>query len=502
MAAVWRAHDEVLARTVAIKILHEDLSRDPSTRERFRQEAVAAAKLVHPGIVSLFDTGVDRERVYLVIEYIEGQTLAELLQTEVMEPGEVARIGARVAAAIGHAHDRGIIHRDIKPANILLGEDGSVKVTDFGIPKAVRDSNHSGTRRVRGTAAYLAPEQLRDEDVDQRTDLYALGLVLYQSVTGQQAFAGGEFAGGPSARLSDGHLSDGHLSEWRLKTGPLHPRQLRADVPRGLDHVIASLTAPDPDDRPATATDVVEMLRPLQSGMVIPAALGTREPTEVDDGSIRSELRWLLPVGGLLVLAAALVGVGIAGGVINDDQMTSVLAELVAPATPVVAGNGDAAEQAEEQLTQFIPLTEIASFDPPPGDRSERDFYLRNAIDGAPATAWATERYNTPAFGGLKDGVGFTVALGGSRTLTQVVLDVPTGGFNVEIRVAGRADPDPAAWVTAAAIPNIRTGQTAYPLADNPQARFVLVWITGDLQPFESGFRAEIGELRVEALAS
>ncbi|MGI9018744.1 MAG: protein kinase domain-containing protein [Euzebya sp.] len=486
MAAVWRAHDEVLARTVAIKILHDDLSRQDTIRERFRREAVAAAKLVHPGIVSLFDTGVDSDRVYLVIEYIEGQTLAQILQSEVLEPGEVARIASRAAAGLAHAHGRGIIHRDIKPANVLISADGQVKVTDFGIAKAARDSTLTDTDRVMGTAAYVAPEQLQGQPIDARTDLYALGLVMYEAMTGQRAFPGTDPVTVAQARLS---------------TGPLHPRQQRADIPRGLDELVAALTAPAPEDRPASAAQVVELLRPYQSGPSLPPPLDPVE-LDTDDGSIRAELKWLAPVGALLLLASALVGVGILGGVIDDGQISSVIAQVVEPAPVAPAPGRNQQSTTDDQVaTESVPLTTVAAFDPQ-GDIDERNAFLGNLIDGAPATIWATERYNTAAFGGLKDGVGFQLDLGGPRILTEVILDVPRGGFDVEIRVAGRADPDPAAWVTAVAINDIGRGRTAYPLSENPQARYVLIWITGDLQPFETGFRAEIGEIRVQALAS
>ncbi|CAN5302784.1 hypothetical protein BH23ACT9_BH23ACT9_25150 [soil metagenome] len=486
MAAVWRAHDEVLARTVAVKILHDDLSRQDTIRERFRREAVAAAKLVHPGIVSLFDTGVDGDRVYLVIEYVGGQTLADLLAEEVLEPGEAARIAARMASALAHAHDRGIIHRDIKPANVLISDDGGVKVTDFGIAKAAMDASLTVSGRVMGTAAYVAPEQLRGRPIDARADLYSMGLVLYEAVTGQRAFEGEDPI---------------RVAEARLLAGPLRARDRRADVPRGLDEVIGRLTAPDPDDRPESAVEVIELLRPYETAPPIPPIAGPDE--DAADGSIRNELRWLIPVCALLILAAALVGVGIFGGVIENGPIASLFAEEVTPTPQVVAADAQSDSTADDdaEATAAVPLIEVTAFDPQ-GDLVENDSRLPNLVDGAPSTTWATERYNTSQFGNLKDGVGFHVDLGGPRRLTSVTLVVPRGGFDVELRVAGRVDPDPDAWVTVAAIAGIEDGSSTYELAQQPQAQYLLVWITGNLHPFESGFAAEIGEIRVEALAS
>lgn len=491
MAAVWRAHDEVLARTVAIKILHQDLSQHQTIRERFRREAIAAAKLVHPGIVSLFDTGIDDGRVYLVIEYIQGQTLAAVMESEVLDPGEVARLGGRIAAALAHAHSRGIIHRDIKPANVLLADDGAVKVTDFGIAKAAHDATLNATGRVMPTASYVAPEQLQGHLVDARADLYSLGLVLYEAVTGSRAFDDDDPVSAAQARLG---------------AGALHPRRLRADVPRGLDDVIAGLTAPEPNDRPRSAAATVELLRPWSTGPAAPPAVDLTEPPGDDDGSIRSELRWLAPVATLLVLAAALVGVGILGGVIEDDRMTSVTAEAITPTPqpqPVAAADDDDdVEAPPPPAIESVLLTNISAFDPQGDSPQERDRLLVNLTDGAPQTAWATERYNTAAFGNLKSGVGFYVDLGAPRVLTEVILDVPRGGFDVEILVADRVDPDPAAWQPPTAIPTIPAGQTSHTWTENPQARYLLVWITGNLQPFETGYRAEIGEIQVKALAS
>ncbi|HUG84823.1 MAG TPA: serine/threonine-protein kinase [Euzebya sp.] len=485
MAAVWRAHDEVLARTVAVKILHADLSRQEAIRERFRREAVAAAKLVHPGIVSLFDTGVDGSRVYLVIEYIEGQSLADVLDAEqALDPGEAARIGARVASALAHAHDRGIVHRDIKPANILLGPEGGVKVTDFGIAKAALDTTLTATGRVMGTAAYVAPEQLRGHAVDGRADLYSLGLVLFEALTGRRAFAGAD----PVA-----------VAEARLHAGPLRARSLRADVPRGLDDVISALTAPDPADRPRSATDVIELLRPFETPTAVPPLTPQEEE---DDGTVRSELRWLLPVGGLLLLAAALVAVGVLGGVIEDGQITSLQAQTVAPTPEPVPVDAPERPDDPTPATVSLPLVEITAFDPQGDDGVENDARLPNLVDGAPSTTWATTRYNTPDFGNLKEGVGFHVDLGGRRTLASVSLDVPQGGFDLELRVAARVDDDPAAWVTVAAVEEVASGSSTIELSGQPPAQYLLVWITGDLQPFETGFNAEIGEIRVEALAS
>src|SRR4051794_13514756 len=185
MAEVWEAHDEVLARAVAIKLLHAHLADDRGFLERFRREAIAAARLAHPGGAATFDATTEGDEAYIVMELIRGRTLRQMMSEE--GPLPVARavsIAMQVADAIGHAHAHGIVHRDVKPGNILLFEDPDdgiqAKVVDFGIAKAAAEWGHDLTKTgaVLGTAKYLAPEQVEGGEPDARSDVYALGVVL------------------------------------------------------------------------------------------------------------------------------------------------------------------------------------------------------------------------------------------------------------------------------------------------------------------------------------
>jgi eukaryotic-like serine/threonine-protein kinase len=200
---VWRAHDQLLERTVAVKLLHRDLADDPGTTERFRAEAAAAAKLTHPHAVIVYDIGETDEGDYLVMELVEGATLGHLLDEGPLLPGVVASLGNQVGRALGAAHARGLVHRDVKPANILITTEGGAKVADFGIARALGDatSRLTVTGHVMGTARYLAPEQLRDEGIDARADVYALGLVLHQCLTGRLPFGEGTAVEMASRRL-------------------------------------------------------------------------------------------------------------------------------------------------------------------------------------------------------------------------------------------------------------------------------------------------------------
>jgi eukaryotic-like serine/threonine-protein kinase len=236
VAIVWRAHDVNLDRSVAVKLLHPHLAGDPRVVERFRREAQAAAQLAHPNAVEIYDTGQEEDLVYLVMEYIDGPSLRDIVRDAgPLDPQVVAALGEQVAAALGRAHEAGIVHRDVKPANILVTSEGITKVTDFGIAKAVgSDDTLTSPGTVIGTAAYLAPEQLEGHDVDGRADVYALGVVLYECLTGEAAFQGDTPTATAAARLA-------------RELPP--PRAVRADVPRNLDGIIVTSTRRDVDER-------------------------------------------------------------------------------------------------------------------------------------------------------------------------------------------------------------------------------------------------------------
>jgi len=245
MATVWVGQDTLLDRRVAVKTLHPELSGDAGLRSRFRHEAVAAARLSDPGIVTTYDTGDDDGVGYIVMEFVDGPNLRRVLDDRGPLPiGETARVGREVATALDHAHRQGVIHRDVKPANVLVPPGGRVKVTDFGIAKA-GGSELTRTGTVVGTARYLAPEQLRGEPVDARTDIYALGLVLYEMLTGALPFHG------------DTEMA---ISLARLSVSPAPVALGRPDTPPGLARLVMACLALEPADRPPTAQAVADAL--------------------------------------------------------------------------------------------------------------------------------------------------------------------------------------------------------------------------------------------------
>ena len=249
MAEVYRAHDRLLDRPVALKVLFPELSVDRSFVERFRREAQAAANLSHPNIVPVFDWGEDTGTYFIVMEFIDGRPLSAILKTSgPLTADRTADIGAHVAAALGYAHKHGVIHRDVKPGNVLITDEGQVKVTDFGIARAINtEESLTQTGAVMGTATYFSPEQAEGMGVDARSDIYSLGVVLFEMVTGRPPFLGDT----PVAVASK-HVRD----------HPPAPRELNPAIPPTFEAIILKAMAKNPEHRYATAEDLrADLLR-------------------------------------------------------------------------------------------------------------------------------------------------------------------------------------------------------------------------------------------------
>jgi beta-lactam-binding protein with PASTA domain/predicted Ser/Thr protein kinase len=271
MAEVYRARDVRLERDVAIKVLRSDLARDPSFQSRFRREAQAAAALTHPMIVSVYDTGADEKQSpplpYIVMEYVDGRTLRDVLHLDGrLTQNRALEIMIDVAAALDYSHRAGIVHRDIKPGNVMITRDGSVKVMDFGIARAIAQSTATVTQTaaVMGTAQYLSPEQARGEKVDARSDLYSAGVVLYELLTGQPPFTGDS----PVA------VAVQHVRE---NANP--PSDLEPDLSPDVDAVVMKMLAKNPANRYQNAAEMSDdMGRALAGRRVLATPLLRESP--------------------------------------------------------------------------------------------------------------------------------------------------------------------------------------------------------------------------------
>ncbi len=262
MAEVFEGHDQILARRVAVKVLYSQYSRDPAFVTRFKREARTAASISHPNIVSIYDTGEHDGTHFIVMEYVDGRSLAEVIEQDgALDVARAVRIGLDSCSALSAAHARGLIHRDVKPGNIMVTPRDQVKVTDFGIARIATSPSITETAKVVGTARYMSPEQARALEVDARADIYSLGVCLYEMLTGQPPFDG------DSPIL----VAARHVGE-----APRPPRQLRAEIPPELEAIVLRAMSKRPDDRYQSAAELRDALSLAASGQIVPVASSGR----------------------------------------------------------------------------------------------------------------------------------------------------------------------------------------------------------------------------------
>lgn len=459
MASVWRATDTLLHRDVAVKRLHRLLMDDENLAERFQREALVVARLAHPALVKLLDRGEDADGPFLVFELVQGEDLKTRIERDGrLHPHQAASVCAQIARGLEHAHSQGVVHRDISARNVLLTPDGHARLADFGIARS--EANCEGLTQagaMMGTSEYLAPEQARGEAVDGRTDVYSLGVVLYECLTGEAPFTGA-----PALAVAIRHLSE-----------PVpDPRGIAPDVPEALAVAVLTATAKNPGRRYSDAGRFAAALEAVVAGRDITAT----QPWHADAaGTGRIEVRpprrrRLVAVAGAAVLAAAtavaLVATGVLGGASDGGALTP------------------------------LALAEVVDWDPEgTGAPGENHDLVANATDGDPATAWATEGYFDVGDFSRRDksGVGLRLVLPGPAVARQLVIQSPTPGARFEVR--GGDDPTPLAVATTTG------GRQEIALADRPAQTAYLLWFT--VLPRQGDrFRADVGEVELRGTAN
>jgi serine/threonine-protein kinase len=309
MGVVYRAHDDVLGRVVAIKVLPADRAEDPVFVARFEREARAAAALNHPNIVAVFDSGRDPETRFIVMEYVPGASLAQLLRQRGRLPaGEAVEIAVQIASALSAAHRAGIIHRDIKPGNVMVDERSKVKVLDFGIARAVAATSLTNAAMVLGSASYMAPEVTLGETADERSDIYSLGCVLYEMLSGRPPFTG---------ELSAAIMHQHNAARPR----PL--RTLDPTTPAALDALVLQMLAKERNERPRRAEQLVDLLpASLEDRTAATLVRPTTRATRSTEATRALRRRWAGRERIALAVAVALLLIAVAVGASGSSSPT------------------------------------------------------------------------------------------------------------------------------------------------------------------------------------
>lgn len=454
MSTVYRAFDETLERWVAIKVLHHTMEDDPVQLERFRREARTVARLSHPHVVTVIDAGEDDGHPFIVFEYVEGDTLKGLIKrTGPLPVVEAVAYAIEIGRGLMAAHNERLVHRDVKPQNVLIDPDGRAKVTDFGISRSLDSDGLTATGRVLGTTDYVAPEQALGEDVTEQSDVYSLGICLFEMLTGAVPFSAESQVG-----VAMKHVRD-----------PLPDVQaLRPEMSAALAAIVERSTAKETRNRYA---DAAEMVEDLEHALGIEAARAG-----ATNGEATSVLR-ALPSDARNVAPRRLrkprpLWLGVA---------TMLLAAAAVAAALLLTTRGDqkgstAKVPATAAPPRPVELLAAKDFDPPPGGGEEHADEAHNAIDGDRSTAWSTETYRGAALG--KPGVGLYVTAVSPVAARRLEVVSTTPGFSAKVYAAPTPALSLAGWGEPIATLRGEAKETVT-LRSQPGRRFrsYLIWI-------------------------
>ena len=455
MSTVYRAFDETLERWVAIKVLHADMSQDDSQLERFRREARSAARLSHPHVVTVIDAGEDDGRPFIVFEYVEGETLKGRIRRLGRLPvAEAIAYSIEIGRGLGAAHAERIVHRDVKPQNVLIDPEGRAKVTDFGIARSLELDGLTAAGRVLGTTDYVAPEQAIGEGATEQSDIYSLGICLWEMLTGYVPFKGEN-----QVAVAMQHVRDPIPDVTRF----------RPEVSAVLASIVDRATRKELNNR---YTTVEEMVHDLEQALAIEARRGTAltdEATTVLRALPGETADWVPlrirnPRRLVAIVALAAVAVAVVIAVLASRTQTGE--------------TGDAAPRKVPAGVERVKFAAVKDYDPE-GDQRESPNSVRLAIDGNRATSWKTEHYSSGFEGANKTGVGLMVRTSKPVAATELDLISPFANWEGAIYGANGAVPEEiSGWqklsgaFTAQSVNKIKLDT-----AGQPFDRY-LVWIT------------------------
>jgi eukaryotic-like serine/threonine-protein kinase len=476
MSTVYLARDTTLDRQVAVKVLHREMSEQEDQLQRFRQEARAVAKLSHPNVVAVIDAGEDGGHPYIVFEYVEGETLKQKInRVGALDAQEALAYAIEIARGLTVAHGRNMVHRDIKPQNVLINSEGRAKLTDFGISRQLEQDGMTATGRVLGTTDYVAPEQAMGHPVDQRSDIYSLGVVLYEMLVGQVPFSADSQVGVAMKHVNE-ELPD--------------VQQRRPELSAAAAMVVERATAKDPAER---YQQVGEMIDDLATALEVEAARAgapTGEATSVleavppTERKLAGGSRWSRLAVALLLL---------------------VFAGAIAAVVLISSGNGPGGGGgALKGKGKPVAISSASDYDPQ-GDGEEDPETVSLAVDGNPTgTAWSSEHYDTPTFAGTKTGpdpgVGLYVTAKSTVRPQEMIIRTPTPGWDAEIFAAASGPPEelsewgePVGEITAAK----ELEEVELHLAS--PAKYFLIWFNkaAPAQDQEGRYQVEISDVKL-----